>query len=71
VAFSKRVAIIRDNPKIVALVLSLLLSTVSTYAQQKGGAWAIAEQAIILLGFAVGTHEILLKPFLKKKLDRP
>lgn len=61
VTFSKKLTFVNENPKIVATVLSLLISVITTFAQSKGGAWPVALQFVVMLSTAIGTHEVAVK----------
>jgi peptidoglycan/LPS O-acetylase OafA/YrhL len=65
ITFSKRLTFVNENPKIVAMVLSLVFSVVASLAASKGGFWSIVQQFVVSLSAAVGTHEVLTKPLLK------
>ena len=61
VTFSKNLTFVNENPKIVATVLSLLISVITTLAQSKGGVWAVVLQFVVMLSAAIGTHEVAVK----------
>lgn len=61
VTLLKRWRFVEEHPKVMAAALSLLTSIAATYAVSKGGAWLVAQDFLVTLASAIGTHEVMLK----------
>jgi hypothetical protein len=64
VALLKKIPFVASNPKLTALGISILVSVITAVAGARGNQpiWGYAIWALLQLGGAIGTHEMLNRP---------
>jgi len=71
VAALKQVPWVAGNPKLVATILSVLVSLLVAYLGVRGSQpfWAYAVYTVTQLAVAIGTHEVVTKPIQQELIE--